>query len=76
MWTNSFVLNFPKLFLLVLFPPVSHQYVINCVFFHHPFFFLLPFSPPDKIFIQGDFESCADILIIGYWLHVELGKNI
>jgi hypothetical protein len=26
--------------------------------------------------IQGDFESCADILITSYWLHVELGKNI
>jgi hypothetical protein len=25
---------------------------------------------------QGDFESCADILITSYWLHVELGKNI
>jgi hypothetical protein len=25
--------------------------------------------------IQGDFESCADILITSYWLHVELGKN-
>jgi hypothetical protein len=27
-------------------------------------------------YIQGDFESCADILITTYWLHVELGKNI
>jgi hypothetical protein len=27
-----------------------------------------------KIYIQGDFESCADILITSYWLHVELGK--
>jgi hypothetical protein len=26
--------------------------------------------------IQGDFESCADILITSYWLHAELGKNI
>jgi hypothetical protein len=26
--------------------------------------------------LQGDFESCADILITSYWLHVELGKNI
>jgi hypothetical protein len=26
--------------------------------------------------IQGDFESCADILITSYWLHVELGKNV
>jgi hypothetical protein len=26
--------------------------------------------------IQGDFESCADILTTSYWLHVELGKNI
>jgi hypothetical protein len=26
--------------------------------------------------IQGGFESCADILITSYWLHVELGKNI
>jgi hypothetical protein len=26
--------------------------------------------------IQGDFKSCADILITSYWLHVELGKNI
>jgi hypothetical protein len=26
--------------------------------------------------IQGDFESCADILIMSYWLHVELGKNL
>jgi hypothetical protein len=24
--------------------------------------------------VQGDFESCADILITSYWLHVELGK--
>jgi hypothetical protein len=24
----------------------------------------------------SDFESCADILITSYWLHVELGKNI
>jgi hypothetical protein len=52
MWTNSFVLNFPKLFLLVLVRPVSHQYYrsLSIAFFrHHPFFFLLPFSPPDKI---------------------------
>jgi hypothetical protein len=26
--------------------------------------------------MQGNFESCADILITSYWLHVELGKNI
>jgi hypothetical protein len=26
--------------------------------------------------IQGDFESCADILVTSYWLHVKLGKNI
>jgi hypothetical protein len=26
--------------------------------------------------IQGDIESCADILITSYWLHVELGKNV
>jgi hypothetical protein len=26
--------------------------------------------------MQGDFESCADILITSYWLRVELGKNI
>jgi hypothetical protein len=26
--------------------------------------------------IQGDFESCAEILTTSYWLHVELGKNI
>jgi hypothetical protein len=26
--------------------------------------------------IQDDFESCADILITTYWLHVELGKNV
>jgi hypothetical protein len=26
--------------------------------------------------IQGDFESCADILITSYWLHAELGKNV
>jgi hypothetical protein len=25
--------------------------------------------------IQGDLESCADILITSYWLHVELGKK-
>jgi hypothetical protein len=25
--------------------------------------------------IQGVFESCAEILITSYWLHVELGKN-
>jgi hypothetical protein len=24
--------------------------------------------------IQGDFKSCADILTMSYWLHVELGK--
>jgi hypothetical protein len=28
-----------------------------------------------EICIQGDFESCADILFTSYWLHVELGKN-
>jgi hypothetical protein len=28
------------------------------------------------LLIQGDFESCANILITSYWLHVELGKNI
>jgi hypothetical protein len=33
--------------------------------------FILPI-----VHIQGDFESCADILITSYWLHVELGKNI
>jgi hypothetical protein len=27
------------------------------------------------VHIQGDFESCADILITSYWLHVELGKK-
>jgi hypothetical protein len=26
--------------------------------------------------IHGDFESCADILITSYWLHVEFEKNI
>jgi hypothetical protein len=26
--------------------------------------------------IQGVIESCTDILTTGYWLHVELGKNI
>jgi hypothetical protein len=26
--------------------------------------------------VQGDFESCADILITTYWLPVELGKNV
>jgi hypothetical protein len=31
------------------------------------------FLPPT---IQGDFESCADILITSYWPHVELGKNV
>jgi hypothetical protein len=30
---------------------------------------------PVKNSIQGDFKSCADILITSYWLHVELGKN-
>jgi hypothetical protein len=25
--------------------------------------------------IQGDFESCAEILTTSYWLHAELGKN-
>jgi hypothetical protein len=29
-----------------------------------------------RVPIQGDFESCADILITSYWLHVELGKNV
>jgi hypothetical protein len=24
-----------------------------------------------EICIQGDFESCADILITSYWLHVQ-----
>jgi hypothetical protein len=27
-------------------------------------------------YIQGVFESCAEILITSCWLHVELGKNI
>jgi hypothetical protein len=27
-------------------------------------------------YIQGDFESCADIVITSYRPHVELGKNI
>jgi hypothetical protein len=31
---------------------------------------------PDKNSIQGDFETCADILIMSCWLHVELGKNV
>jgi hypothetical protein len=26
--------------------------------------------------IQGDIESCTDILTTSYWLHVELRKNI
>jgi hypothetical protein len=26
--------------------------------------------------IQGDCESCAEILTTSYWLHEELGKNI
>jgi hypothetical protein len=26
--------------------------------------------------VQGDFESCADILITSYWLDVELEKNV
>jgi hypothetical protein len=30
----------------------------------------------EKKYIQGDFESCADILVTSYWLHGELGKNI
>jgi hypothetical protein len=24
--------------------------------------------------VQGDFESCADILIMSHWFHVEFGK--
>jgi hypothetical protein len=28
------------------------------------------------LYNTGDFESCADILITSYWLHVELVKNI
>jgi hypothetical protein len=37
------------------------------------------FALPGNLFkplnnIQGVFESCADILITSYWLHVELGK--
>jgi hypothetical protein len=30
----------------------------------------------NSFIIQGDFESCADILITSYWLYVELGKNV
>jgi hypothetical protein len=47
-----------------------------------PFYRLLfekrNFSQKSKFdtYIQGDFESCADILITSYWLHVELGKNV
>jgi hypothetical protein len=26
--------------------------------------------------IQGDFESCAEILTTSHWLHVEPGENI
>jgi PAS domain-containing protein len=29
-----------------------------------------------ELYIQGVFESCAEILTTSYWLHVELGKNI
>jgi hypothetical protein len=36
------------------------------------FYFLLP----NLINIQGDFESCADILIRSHWLRVELGKSV
>jgi hypothetical protein len=28
------------------------------------------------LYIQGVFESCAQILTMSYWLHVEFGKNI
>jgi hypothetical protein len=35
---------------------------------------LFPFY--NNTVIQGVFESCAEILITSYWLHVELGKNI
>jgi hypothetical protein len=39
-------------------------------------FFPKIFSPEVARTIQGDFESCADILMTSYWLHVELGKNV
>jgi hypothetical protein len=29
----------------------------------------------DQLKIQGVVESCTDILITSYWLHVELGKK-
>jgi hypothetical protein len=44
----------------------NFQYFKKCFLFKFLHFFS----------IQGDFESCADILITSYWLHVELGKNV
>jgi hypothetical protein len=43
--------------------------------FRNPNWSVQKFMPKIK-YIQGDFESCADILITSYWLHVQLGKNI
>jgi hypothetical protein len=37
---------------------------------------VLQFHRIQPLRIQGDFESCADILITSCWFHVELGKNI
>jgi hypothetical protein len=37
---------------------------------------IFSYIPLSRLYVQDDFESCADILITSYWLHVELGKNI
>jgi hypothetical protein len=46
----------------------------NCVFKAICIFISLLHNLKENV--QGDFESCADILITSYWLHVELGKNV
>jgi hypothetical protein len=49
-----------------------HLYFIPEIFpYKTPYLEYVNFATPC---IQGDFESCEDILITSYWLHVELGK--
>jgi hypothetical protein len=52
------------------------HFTSNTIFFVFLFSKTQFFVDIFKSDIQGDFESCADILITSYWFYVEHGKNV
>jgi hypothetical protein len=50
----------------------TFQCIVGCIFYFAGL--IITREIPCK-YVQGDFESCADILITSYWLHVCMSKN-